>query len=78
MAFIIHMPNTFKVGDTVDCRINQKPERVTWRDKNTLVIEPNDARRIVHIQQDGELAAFCCTDADGTAPSICVDGRWVS
>ena len=26
-------------GDTIDCRINGKPKRVTWRDEHTLVIE---------------------------------------
>jgi hypothetical protein len=28
-------------GDTIDCRINGKPKRVTWRDEHTLVIEPD-------------------------------------
>jgi hypothetical protein len=37
--FPINIPSTF--GDTIDCRINGKPKRVTWRDEHTLVIEAN-------------------------------------
>jgi hypothetical protein len=71
MAFAISMPLTFKVGDTVKCTINGKPKMVTWRDKNTLVIEPGDARRIVAIHRGGgDLIDFACTDADGTAPYV--------
>ena len=33
----LNIPSTF--GDTVDCRINGKSKRVTWRDEHTLVIE---------------------------------------
>jgi hypothetical protein len=35
--FALNIPST--VGDTIDCRINGKPRRVTWRDEHTLVIE---------------------------------------
>ena len=35
--FALNIPSTF--GDTIDCRINGKPTRVTWRDEHTLVIE---------------------------------------
>jgi hypothetical protein len=35
--FALNVPSTF--GDTIDCRINGKPKRVTWRDEHTLVIE---------------------------------------
>jgi hypothetical protein len=45
--FMIHMPKSFKVGDTADCRINKIPQRLTWRDEDTIVIEPDDARTIV-------------------------------
>jgi hypothetical protein len=61
------MPVTFKIGDTADCRINAAPARVTWRDADTLVIEPDDARKIVDRSTDGELICFVCSDADGTA-----------
>jgi hypothetical protein len=46
VAFFITLPNSFKIGDTVARRINQKPKRVTWRDKDTLVIEPTRHHRI--------------------------------
>jgi hypothetical protein len=35
--FALNIPSIF--GDTIDCRINGKPKRVTWRDEHTLVIE---------------------------------------
>ena len=35
--FALNIPSTF--GDTIYCRINGKPKRVTWRDEHTLVIE---------------------------------------
>jgi hypothetical protein len=35
--FALNIPSTF--GDTIDCRINGKPKRVTWRDEHTLVVE---------------------------------------
>jgi hypothetical protein len=65
--FTIYMPVTFKVGDTANVRINQEPQRLTWRDADTLVIEPGDARKIVDRWTDGELITFVCADADGTA-----------
>jgi hypothetical protein len=37
--FALNIPSTF--GDTIDCRINGKPKRVTWCNENTLVIEAN-------------------------------------
>jgi hypothetical protein len=60
--FIISMPKTFKVGDTVDCRINAAPARVTWRDAGTLVIEPDDPRNLISTETDGELTHFFCGD----------------
>jgi hypothetical protein len=35
--FALNLPSIF--GHTIDCRINGKPKRVTWRDEHTLVIE---------------------------------------
>jgi hypothetical protein len=70
MAFIITMPADFKIGETRDCRINRQPARLTWRDKDHLVIEPGDVRQIVHIARDGGLICFACGDADGTLPHI--------
>jgi hypothetical protein len=74
--FFISKPETFTVGDTADCRINGKPERVTWKDKGTLIIEPGDARRIVEVRQtvgtlDGReavLNCFLCADSEGREP----------
>jgi hypothetical protein len=68
--FVIHFPTTFPVGDTVDCRINGKAERVTYRDENTLVIEPDDARKIMQMSYAGPdgndvpVSGFICSDAE--------------
>jgi hypothetical protein len=41
---VIYFPTTFKVGDTVDRNnINGELARVTYEDKDTLVIEPGEA-----------------------------------
>ena len=45
-------------GGTIDCRINGKPKRITWRDEHTLVIEPvlcdrSGRHREVRRQLDG-------------------------
>jgi hypothetical protein len=74
--FVIHLANSVRVGDTVDCRINRKSARVTWRDVETLVIEPGDARKIVcKTPCMGGLTAFVCADADESADfDIIVNG----
>jgi hypothetical protein len=41
--FFKTMSQTFKVGDTADCRINKQAARLTWRNAKTLVIERHDA-----------------------------------
>jgi len=58
--FTISLPTTVKVGDTVDCRINGAAARVTWRDTDTLVIEPGDARQIISLGRDRNLIHFTC------------------
>ena len=58
--FMISMPRTFKVGYTADCRINGNPERPTWLDEDTLVIEPGDSRKIVSVNRDHALIHFVC------------------
>jgi hypothetical protein len=69
--FMINMPTSFKVGDTVDCRINGKSARVTWRKPNELVIEPNDVRQIFHAEVgDNELRCFMCGDAGAKKASV--------
>ena len=56
MAFFISMPPDFKIGETRDCRINKQAERLTWRDKDTLLIEPGDARKIVYMDKRRDLS----------------------
>lgn len=58
--FMISMPAAFKVGDTADCRINGKPARLTWRDEDTLVIEPGDARKIFSVRPAHDVTYFVC------------------
>ena len=73
--FMISFPLGFKVGDTVDCRINREPARVTWRDTDHLVIEPNDARVIMAVDKEDNLITFVCGDADTKAEDYKVDAR---
>jgi hypothetical protein len=61
--FSMTMPITFKVGDTADVKINFEPKQLTWQDEDTLVIEPDDARKILYRTTDGELIHFVCSDA---------------
>jgi hypothetical protein len=70
MSLMISMSNDFKIGETRDCRINFAPAKITWRDKDTLVIEPDDARRIVSLSRHGGLISFACTSADGSEPHV--------
>ena len=68
--FMLHMPLTFKPGDSADCRINKKPARVTWLDKDRLRIEPDDVRIIAFtVEQDG-LLKVTCGDADETMDDV--------
>jgi hypothetical protein len=68
--FIMHMPESFKVGDTAACRINDEPAQLTWRSHDTLIIGDDDARRVVATQVQDGLCCFICGDAssheDGT------------
>jgi len=64
--FVMHMAENFKIGDSADCRINGEPTRLTWCDKNTLVIGENDARTIVTTHIENGLRCFICGDADDT------------
>jgi hypothetical protein len=71
--FMISMPKTFKVGDTEDCRINGKPERLLWKDASTLVILPDEAHPIVTMRLDGDLRCFMCGRAGAEATDYVVD-----
>ena len=46
MALTLHMPTTFRIGDTAECKINGKSAQVMWQDADTLVLNGTDARRI--------------------------------
>jgi hypothetical protein len=61
---IMHMPETFKIGDTAACRINGEPAQLTWRSADTLVIGADDARYIVRTHLEDGLRCFICGDAD--------------
>jgi len=79
--FIITMPASFNVGDTIECKINAAPERVTYRDELTLVIEPNGERTEPEIHQIGavygagrdsngvQVARFVCPETIVTDPA---------
>jgi hypothetical protein len=60
---MMQVPKTMKVGESAVCRINGEPATVTWRDTKTLVIEPGDARLIIHSRIDRDMRVFFCGDA---------------
>lgn len=66
--FSIHMPLTFKIGDTASIRLNAEKQKVTWRDEDHLVIEPNDVRKIQKMYATSELRLFLCDDAADPGP----------
>ena len=66
--FMIHMPKDFRLGDTADVRINLEPKRLTWRDADTLVIEPGDERKIHQSFEENDLLCFICGDPEGDDP----------
>jgi hypothetical protein len=65
-VFVISFPKGFKIGDTASCRINREPARVTWRDADHLIIEPDDARAILAVERGDDLVSFACGDAGAT------------
>ena len=72
VTFVITLSPPFEIGDTVDCKINGKPAKVTWRDYDTLVIEPDDARQIVAHTREEDGTTFICAAAEGTRPIVIV------
>jgi hypothetical protein len=72
--FILSLPATVKVGDTVDCRINGAAARVAWREEGTLVIEPGDVREILKVVKDGDLHRFTCASAGMTRADYVIAG----
>jgi hypothetical protein len=72
----IVLPLTFKIGDTQAARVNKEPATLFWRDKDTMVLNGTDTRKILLRFDDGALRHFACTDADGTprAVDVIVEG----
>jgi hypothetical protein len=65
--FVLSLPRTVKIGDTVDCKINGKAKTVTYRDAKTLVV--GDARSIIQISEGDNVRTFVCSEADISAGS---------
>ena len=63
---VMHMPESFKVGDTALCRMNGVAELLTWRDQDTLVIGRFDARHIVKTHIENGVRCFICGDANNS------------
>jgi hypothetical protein len=60
---VIYFPTTFKIGDTADRNnINGEPARVTYEDKDTLVIEPGAA----DIRENDKVVEVCRNSAGFT------------
>jgi hypothetical protein len=71
--FIIHLPETFKVGDTHEATINGRKAQVTYTDVRTLTIGAADHRRILSrdtVVSDGKdnLVCFFCSDSESDTP----------
>jgi hypothetical protein len=73
--FSINTLKTFQIGDTFDFRIDtfrslwkptDAPEKLTWKDTNTLVIEPDEAVAILHTRIDGDQRVFVCAEPTST------------
>ena len=61
---ILEIPLGFKVGDTMPVRVNGQETTLWWRDAQTLVLGENDARRILHLQEnDGGVLSLVAGDA---------------
>jgi hypothetical protein len=71
--FMMHMPEDFKIGDSADCHINGEPARLTWRDKDTLVIGEDDVRTILTTHIENGLRCFFCGDRDVPAHQHGID-----
>ena len=72
----IVLPRTFKIGDTQAARVNKQQATLFWRDKDTMVLNGTDTRKILLTFDDGALRHFACTEADGTprAVDVIVEG----
>jgi hypothetical protein len=73
--FSIITPKTCQIGDSVDCRIDtfrslwrttDAPEKLTRKDANTLMIEPDEAVAILHTWIDGDQRVFVCAELTST------------
>jgi hypothetical protein len=62
--FFITAPSTFNIGDTHKCNINDKPAVIKWVDADTLLIEPDDPKKILVIVKDDGLIHFHCDDGE--------------
>jgi crossover junction endodeoxyribonuclease RuvC len=59
----LNLPVSTQIGDTVEVTINGDVAKVTLRDAGTLVIEPDDHRKIYEVLQSGNLLNFICGNA---------------
>jgi hypothetical protein len=71
--FMMQTPKTFKIGESIDCKINGEPSRMTWKDADTLVIEPGDERAILSTRIDGDLRVFMCSHSGVAAGRYAVE-----
>jgi len=72
VTFVITLSPPFEIGDTVDCKINGKPAKVTWHHDSTLVLEPDDARQVVAHTREEDATPFISAAAEGTRPIVIV------
>jgi len=69
--FIMTMAATFTIGDRADVRINGEAATLYWMNRDTLVINDTDARRILMHERGGidgagrPVQTFTCDDGEG-------------
>jgi hypothetical protein len=68
--FVMHMPESFKIGDTTDCVINGETAQLTWLGPDIMVIGEDDARYIIKTHLENGLRVFFCGDADNSQYSV--------
>ena len=71
--FVIHFPVTFRIGDTIDCEINDGPARVTYEAEDTFVIEPGE----VDLRKYKKVVEICGKSGNFTEAELARIPKWL-
>lgn len=86
MALVIHMPESFTIGDIADVTINGEPKRVAWFSEDVLTIQPardketdvTFVREIVSTLCFDGIRTFTCKEIGETTPLVLHDSPFVA